>query len=74
MRQSTFQPIALFSVNQLGLTDQENNVNTKTVERTLKDMDISFQSVEGSYNGSKEQGFMVVLNNYTDVVKHRVTS
>lgn len=67
MRQTTFQPIILFSVNQVNLTQQENEVNTKTVERTLKDMEFSFSNVEGSYKGNKEKGFLVVVNDYTDI-------
>lgn len=59
MKQSTFLPIIIFSVQQNLPDDFDNFLNHEYVKQKLFDAKIDFTETVGSYKGVSELGFMV---------------
>lgn len=64
---NTSKQIVIFSVERSNLSKEENAVNTRVVNRLLKDNDFNFMTCKGVFQGVSEDSFAVILDNYSQV-------
>lgn len=67
MREAAFTPIVFLSAELKGNTKLQNEINTATLKRYLKENDKSFGEYLSSYNNTKEINLGVLVANDNDV-------